>query len=65
MGAAMVDQKNMTEVGDPERAPATVVADVNAKDVAAVSGEMCRVELHIMRVAHVQNFSGRRPALLL
>ena len=42
MVAATVDQKNATEVGDPESAPATVVAEVNAKEMAA---EMCRVEL--------------------
>ena len=41
----MVDQKNATEVGDPESAPTTVVAEVNVKEVEAVGGEMCRVEL--------------------
>ena len=43
--AGMVDQKNATEVGGPETAPATIVVEVNAKEVAAVGGEMCRFEL--------------------
>ena len=67
--AATVDQKNVTEVGDPGSAPATVVAEVNAKEVAAVgglrgyAGEMCRVEL--LRAQLTCNFfPGRRPALL-